>query len=193
MSARSSDKFNRVESCPKGNLGYPLPIASLEKKPQSDTALLALAMFQSNNRSRKHSAGRHIVPVWKRDDQSHVHEVVRHAGNEIETVPREIDYLAHIFDLREANVERPHMHGQRDLQPFPARCVAWRSFSAALDCPAPWPCRRAHVELLRCSIARQANVRNASMVSSGFAPTYGTRVPACFNQSPSWALSPGVS
>jgi len=87
----------------------------LQQKANGDSALLAFAMFQSQDGGQKFSAGGRVVTVGKGDNQPHSEEVVRHAGDEIETVSSEVDHLTHVLDLGESHIERPHMHRQSDL------------------------------------------------------------------------------
>lgn len=69
---------------------------------------------------------RGVAPEGKRNNESHADEVVRHAGEEIQSVAREIDHLADVLDFPKSWVERPHMNGQRNLQPFSPARVCWR-------------------------------------------------------------------
>src|SRR5580704_1424054 len=52
----------------------------------------------------------------KRDQQAHSHEIVWHAGGEIEAIASEIHHLANIHNLSEAGIERAHFEWQRKLQ-----------------------------------------------------------------------------
>src|SRR5579875_3208760 len=67
---------------------------------------------------------RHLVAVWKGDDQPHSDVVVRHAGLEEETVASKVNHLAYILEIRVARVERSHVQGKRNFQSLPAARVA---------------------------------------------------------------------
>jgi hypothetical protein len=105
-------------------------LGRLQQESDGDANAVRPLAFEPHNRAKEFSMGRDFVAIGKCNHQAHPDQIMRHGRSEIYAIPREINYLAHVFDLRKPGVKRPNVERQRNLQPLSAAAISGRFFGS---------------------------------------------------------------